>query len=254
MRYNFRFSENTASGNPIGYAWFEAMHTRMDIVICNCTESEMRNACDEIYELMQDWSVRFNRHNPESEVSKLNTDARFAFVSVSQELFELIEAAVVAARETFGLFDIAVHSLNGKTSGAASIELLKAYHSIRYADSDTQIDLGGIAKGYAVDKIKQVLLERKMNDFLISLGNSSVAAHGNQPSKEGWEVALRDGSRVFKLKNECLSVSGNSEQNPQHIVHPFKGVSVGGDRQFAVVTKTAMEGDVLSTLACLKES
>jgi len=254
MRYNFRYNIEAETACSVGYAWFEAMHTRLDIVICNRSEADVKQACDQIYELVQDLSFRLNRHNPESEVSKLNREARFSFVPVSKELSELIEMAILANHETGGLFDIAIHSLNGKTSGANAIELVKDYHAVRFSDSDTQIDLGGIAKGYAVDQIKKLLLSRKVSDFMISFGNSSVAAHGNQPSQKGWKISLQDGSRVFNLQNECLSVSGNSELNPQHIVHPLKGIFVGGSKQYAVVTNTATEGDILSTLACLKES
>lgn len=253
MHYNFRYNSETNGGSPIGYAWFEAMHTRLDIVVCNCSEADAKDSCDDIYKLIQNLSFRLNRHDPESEVSKLNREARYAFVSVSRELFEVIEAAVIANHETGGLFDIAIHSLNGKTSGADVIELVKDYQAVRFSDPDTQIDLGGIAKGYAVDQIKKLLLSRKISDFMISFGNSSVAANGNQPSQKGWKVSLQDGSRVFNLQNECLSVSGNSERNPQHILHPLRGVFVGGNKQYAVVTTTATEGEIFATVACLRD-
>ncbi|MDO9633726.1 MAG: hypothetical protein Q7J05_01615 [Paludibacter sp.] len=85
----------------------------------------MKHPRDDIYELIQNLSFRLNRHNPESEVSKLDREARYAFVPVSRELF-----------------DVAFHSLNGKTSGADSIELVKDYHAVRFSDPDIQIDRG----------------------------------------------------------------------------------------------------------------
>lgn len=249
--FNLKYKENT-NNQSIGYIWFEAMFTRVDIVICNVSEMAMRELGALVLEMIQMLERKMNRFDANSELSDVNKRAAQAFVRVSTELFDVIDYAVKAYRRTEGLFDITVHSFRNCRAGVEAIELSEADSSVHFSHPDIQIDLGGIAKGYTVDCVSKLLHEKGIADFLISFGNSSIAAYGNQPTKKGWTVALQDGSRSFNLSNQCLSVSGNSIRNPEHIIHPQTGDFVKGNTLHAIVTSTAIEGEVLSTVACIR--
>lgn len=80
-----------------------------------------------------------------------------------------------------------------------------------------EIDLGGIGKGYALDHLKQILIDWEIESALISAGGSTQLAHGPQP----WPIDLagdRNSLRI-ELSNQALSASGIGIQG-SHIVHP----------------------------------
>lgn len=250
--FNLKYKKSINNGQSVGYIWFEAMFTRLDIIVCNVSEVELQELGCLIQDKVHDLDNKMNRFDVRSEIAGVNNKAAQESVKISTELFDVIDYAIKAHEKTDGLFDITVHSLSGCKTGIRNIELSEVDNSIRFLNQNIRIDLGGIAKGYTVDCITKLLQEKGIVDFLISFGNSSIAAYGNQPSKNGWFVALQDGSKSFNLYNECLSISGNSIRNPEHIIHPKTGDYVTGNIQQAVVTYTAIEGEVLATIACIK--
>ncbi len=124
-----------------------------------------------------------------------------------------------------------------------------------------QLDLGGIAKGYAVDLAFRTLRERGENDFLINLAGN-MRAHGRpEPSRSGWRIGVRnpfaDGTWLGTIvldDGEGIATSGSYERyvlingvRHGHILDPRAGRPVAGMISVTVVATSAMEADALST-------
>ena len=113
--------------------------------------------------------------------------------------------------------------------------------TIGFDESGVELDLGGIAKGYAVDRVAGLLKRRQVAAALISAGGSTIYGLGAPPGADGWEVKLQDpiDSRkiafAIKLKDRALSVAGSSEKafeaggvRYSHIMDPRTGRPVQG--------------------------
>lgn len=287
---HFRFQSTAVL--PVGYAWFGAMHTRMDIVLVGPGEELQRELTQQVYDRVKLLDGLLNRFSAGSEVAYVNAKAAREDVHISKDLFYLLEYAQQAFVKTGGLFDITIQSeredtatgiTGSRTSGnrnsqtnpkdssrfpplnPQAIVLTRDPLRVRFLHPLLQIDLGGLAKGYAVDQIRNILDGAQVEHYLISFGNSSIAAKGDQPGKKpdddalksdpentglssrvGWKIALQNGSASYQLIDECLTVSGNDTQPGGHIIDPRSGKRVHS-QSVAVKTNTAIEGEVLST-------
>lgn len=169
----------------------------------------------------------FNRFDPASELSRCNGGLE----PESDDLKLALTLAEEFKMKTGGLFDV-------KVSGA--------------------LDFGGFAKGYALRKAETILRRSGVDDAFISFGQSSILAMGSCPGEEGWKVALTDpySDEVMEeliLRDEALSVSGNSPAYSGHIVNPLTGERC---TEHAVVTarcSDALEAEVLTTAAMIAD-
>jgi len=234
------------------YAWFMAMHTRIDIILCHKPEEELKDVARRIKFELNELEKLANYYDTESELYKLNQHASDHPVTVSKELYSMINTALQYRGSTLGCFNISVQSLNYHSDTWRNIKLLPDFTSIYFQEPGIRIDLSGFLKGYALDKIKGILAENEITDALISLGNSSVLAIGNHPHGEGWKIGFNHtldatGRKEVLLRNECLTTSGNDTQERKHIISPVTGKPVEGVKHVAVVTTSGAEGEVLST-------
>jgi len=130
------------------------------------------------------------------------------------------------------------------------------------------LDLGGIAKGYAVDRVVSLLKEYQIERALVSAGGSTLFALGTPPREKAWRVKIRDpvsprdpnkSALTVRLKNQSLSVAGSYEQSftiegvtYSHIMNPRTGRPIDGLLSVAVVTESGLEGDVLDNILFVK--
>ena len=120
---------------------------------------------------------------------------------------------------------------------------------------DAELDLGGIAKGYTLDKVYEYLQCRQMKNYIIDAGSSSILL-GEKNTKDGYfNIGPKDlPDKYLKLKNCFVSTSGVSEQGViidgvtySHIINPYTGSAINNYDAVIVVSKTGTLGDVLST-------
>jgi len=201
---------------------------------------------------------------PESELSRLNANGSG---QASPDLWAVLRLALEVARDSGGAFDPTVEPLvraaghlgepprsltpQGQAALLAGVghAHLHLEESGRVSlDPGTRLDLGGIAKGYAVDLALAALRQAGANSGLVDLGRSSLAAFGAPLS-----VTVRDPEREsgrawasFELGESALSTSGG-DQRPGHILDPRSGRPASGVLAATVVAKSAMEADALST-------
>ncbi len=242
-------------GNRMTYAWFEAMHTRMDIVLWDdmVSDSGLHSICESIMEEAVRIELLASCFLPDSEVSGINSSPVGTQVRLSDEMFYILERCIDYNRSTEGMFDIAVSAGNNGIPLEEKIFLDKDTLSASRLSEDVRLNMSGFLKGYALDKAVCIIRNAGVENALVSFGNSSVYALGNHPGGKGWPVATAEGEE-YVLVNECLTTSGNSRDDRKHIINPLTGQYVEGRSMVSVLTSTAEEGEVMSTTAFLKKN
>ena len=220
-----------------------------------------------------------SHYKADSPLSRLNREAAQHPIAVEPELFDFIGEAQRYTRESDGAFDITVGPLmkawgffkgEGRVPssdeltearrhvGAAHVILNPIARTIAFDEPGVELDLGGIAKGYAVDRAIAVLKARRIAAALVSAGGSTIYGLGAPPGRTGWEVTIQDpidsrrAARTVTLQDRAVSVSGSSEKSFEsggvrysHIMDPRTGRPVQGVLSVAVLTNTGTAGDAL---------
>jgi thiamine biosynthesis lipoprotein ApbE len=222
----------------------------------------------------------FSKFDENSEVSKINRLAGIEKTGISKEVFKLTQEAIYYSYISEGAFDITVAPLMEiwgfvrkhnsipdeddikktlKSVGYKNIELDFKESSIRFLNRNTKIDFGGIAKGYAVDRAKDILVSKGIKNGLVNLGGN-IFALGNAYGKKNWKIGVQDPRNKskllynFELANRSISTSGNYERffeiggkRYSHIINPLTGKPCQGIISVTVVGNSAEEADALST-------
>jgi thiamine biosynthesis lipoprotein len=223
-----------------------------------------------------------SHYKADSQLSKINLEGSKGPVVVDQELFDLIAESVRYSRDSEGAFDITVGPLmkawgffmgDGKLAPDGELEKIKprigyqhiimdaATRSVRFDVTGAELDLGGIAKGYAVDRVVKMLRAGGIANALVSAGGSTVYGMGAPPGSNGWPVDIQDPfdakkvARKVTLRDRALSVSGSSEKffeaggvRYSHIMDPRTLKPVQGILTVAVLTTTGTIGDALDNV------
>ena len=256
MQHAIQHIYKTHDNDGLLYAWFSSTHTRVDIILsCQKSEKELMSAVNHIYDTLCQLERTANYYDPSSELALVNQAASTTPVVISQSLFSMIALCIEYHKKTIGCFDITIHSENYNQDTIHSIHLSPEASSIFFHQAGTAINLSGFLKGYALDRIKEIVNTHRIGNALISIGNSSILALGNHPSGMGWKVGFRnqtnsvqsDKDQSILLNNECLTTSGNDSCERKHIISPWSGQPLEGVRQVAVVTNDGTTGEVLST-------
>jgi thiamine biosynthesis lipoprotein len=214
-----------------------------------------------------------------SALSRINREAAERPIAVDAELFDFIAEAMRYHHDSGGTFDITVGPLMKawgffrgegrvptapelaaarRSVGGSHVVLNPAGRTIRFDRPGVELDLGGIAKGYAVDRVVRLFRERGIAAALISAGGSTIYGLGAPPGRDAWEVAVQDPADARKtaltvhLRDRAISVAGSSEKwfeldgvRYSHIMDPRTGRPVQGVLSVAVLAETGTAGDAL---------
>jgi len=215
----------------------------------------------------------------DSPLSRINREAARHPVAVDRELFDFIVGAMRYHRDSGGAFDVTVGPLmkawgffRGDGRMASADELSEARRhvggnhvtlnpvsrTIAFDEPGVELDLGGIAKGYAVDRVVALFKRRQVAAALISAGGSTIYGLGAPPGRDGWTVTIQDpiDSRriafTVHLKDRAVSVAGRSEKSFEaggvtysHIMDPRTGTPAQGLLSVVVLASTGTDGDAL---------
>ena len=220
-------------------------------------------------------------HRPDSEISAVNARAAQGPVVVSVDLFRVLAVAQEIAAQTDGSFDMTIRPLSDlwgfiwKEYRLPSetelqnllprvdyrlVKLDPTDRSVRFLAEGVSIDLGGIAKGFAVDCAIENLQAFGVVCAMVKAGGD-LRVIGTPPGRVHWEVQLEDpgkqGQRIsIPLRDAALSTSGNYENSfviggrrYSHILHPRSGLPVQGIAACTVIRPTCIESDAWAT-AC----
>jgi FAD:protein FMN transferase len=242
-------------------------------------EQTLRNILEAALDEVDRIDRVMSHYRPDSPLSTINREAAHHPVAVDPELFAFIKRSMEYSQQSGGAFDITVGPLmkawgffrgDGHLAnpdelraararvGAHHVLLEAGARTIRFDADGVQLDLGGIAKGYAVDRVVQILRQREITAALVSAGGSTVYGLGAPPGRSGWTVSIQDPvdsrktARDVTLNNQSLSVAGSSEKSFEaagvrysHIMDPRTGQPVQGILSVAVMTGTGTDGDAL---------
>ncbi len=216
-------------------------------------------------------------YKDQSEISRVNREAARSPVIVSQELASLVARSLELSRMTDGAFDITYASVGflydfreGQHPGPEQIEQVLPTIDYRFVVVDQQkstiyfrregvrIDLGGIAKGYAVERGAAILRANGVRHGIVTAGGDSRIV-GDRRGKP-WIVGVRhprDKQRVvtrMPLSDEAISTSGDYERffeedgvRYHHIIHPATGHSASAVQSVTIIGPDATMTDGLST-------
>ena len=220
----------------------------------------------------------FTIYAPHSPLSHLNAQAGRGLQAVPAEVSDILRLSRRYADLTNGAFDITVRPLLSLWRHAATTQTqptaaairrtlgfigsqklhFAAPHRVGLPAPGMALDLGGIGKGYALDRIARQLHERRLTNALLNFGQSSLWASGRPPDGEGWRLLLRQPNGeivgVATFSDQAVSISGSLGQSMQvegrrygHIIDPRTGRPVQRDLLACVVAPSAAQAEALST-------
>jgi FAD:protein FMN transferase len=242
--------------------------------------TEVALAALDLVELLE---AQLTVYRETSEVSQLNRRASQGPVIVEQRLFQLLRQAHDLFELTEGAFDIttgpltqvwgfarrqaavpepeAIEAAREKV-GMRLLEFDESDRSVRFLRDGVELNLGGIGKGYALDRSAHRLARDGIEHFLMHGGRSSMLARGERRGLTGWKIGLRHPLRPdwhlgdILLCDRALGTSGAANQyfhfqgrRLGHVIDPRSGWPAEGLLSATVLAPTAAEADALAT-AC----
>jgi arylsulfatase A-like enzyme/thiamine biosynthesis lipoprotein ApbE len=224
-------------------------------------------------------------YQAESELNRLNAQAReqaSGWVEVGSDLWGVLRQATQISQLSNGAFDVTVgecvrlwrRSYRQKelptsarlqdalsTTSWSSLELSSEGQNVRLGRAGMRLDLGGIAKGYALDEALRTLRSHGVAAALVD-GGGDVAVGDAPPQREGWIIALSEGEwhgqRSVTLVNEALATSGDRYQHVlvdgkrySHIIDPTTGLGLTQPRAATVRAPSAMVADAWASALCV---
>jgi thiamine biosynthesis lipoprotein len=215
-------------------------------------------------------------HKPDSELSRINRDAAARPVPVSEEMFALLRRAIDFSALSGGAFDITYasvgHLYDYRAGVRPSDEAIAAARpgigwrqlvldagarSVRFAHPKTRIDLGGFAKGHAVDNAAAILARRGILHAIVSAGGDSRVL-GDRRGRP-WTIAIRDPRRpgevvaVLPLEDVAISTSGDYERfferdgvRCHHLIDPKTGRSPATVHSVTILAADGLTTEALS--------
>lgn len=234
----------------------QAMGTRFEAFLFGQDRSHLDAAANALWEKARSIEKLLSRFNPASEVYRVNRLASCQPVRISLELLSILQTCRKYCGLTQGSFDVARDAENRGVDRSVQLDATK--RTIRFCRDGITLDFGGFGKGYALDRMSELLTESGITPALIHAGTSSIGAIGDGPHGNGWPVAIDDpysrGMRVGKvtLSNCALSCSGvfRCGQKISDIVDRATGQPLQDQSHCVVLAPSAAEAEALST-ACL---
>ena len=250
---------------------FFAMDTVMQLRACGpAAKDALAQAEEELYRLEGMLSCR----NEQAELARCNAGAQ----AISEETAALVQRALQLSVQTGGAYDPTLYPLScawgfsGGTYRVPSEKELDALLQLTGTDkvsvdgcritlqSGTQLDLGGIAKGYAAGRVRALLQDAGVTSAICSLGGN-VAAIGNRPDGSLWQVALQDPDNtdayfgVLSVADTAVVTSGSYQRyfeqdgvRYHHILDPKTGAPAeSGLTSVTIVCAEDTLADALST-------
>ena len=262
----------------------EMMDTWVTITVYDRSPKKAEAAIDAAFSRMAQVEQEASIFDPQAEAYRLNEQGRLD--DPSSDLWEIITAAISDYSITDGTFDITVEPLldlwrykEGAQEqfweldpeaqqeqiaqamsllGADRIKMITTPNRAIVLEPGMEITLGGIAKGYAVDRGLEALRQQGIEHALIDAGGD-IGAFGGKPNNEKWELALRNPKdensclATFAISDGAIATSGNYERffDPAaevgHIMDPRTGYSSHASSSASVIAPTCTQADALAT-------
>jgi thiamine biosynthesis lipoprotein len=228
-----------------------------------------------------------SKYKSDSEISELNREGFGRAVKVSKSTYEVLQKSIEFSKLTGGAFDVTVgplvdlwHSAEDANFIPADAELQQARsrvgygklildaneESIRFTVEGMEVDLGGIAKGYAIDKAVEAMRKGGAVGGMVDIGGE-IRCFGSPPAGQNkWRIGLQDPDKakdgfdagtpllVLNLTDAAVATSGHYRRfvtiggkRYSHIVDPESGHSSESLASVTIICPNAIDADALST-------
>jgi thiamine biosynthesis lipoprotein len=276
------FATAAAGGEP-RKVHFQAgsMGTVVDLTLWTGDPSAAASASEAVFAEFRRLDQLLSHWVDTSAVSRINQAAGVKPVPVSAEVLEIVQTARAVSRKSGGAFDITIGAYRGlwkfdedldgsipaeaqvaarrKLTGWRDVIVDARRKTVKLRRRRMSINLGGIAKGYAVDRAARILRDRGLTDFIIQAGGDLYV--GGSKGGQKWRVGIRDprGARdetfaLTELEDRTFSTSGDYERGfvkdgirYHHILDPRTGHPARQVRSVTVIASDAMTADAWST-------
>lgn len=249
-----------------------AMGTRFELVLHHGQPPRLRAAGEEAIELIHEQHRRLSAFERGSLLTRVNELAAMRPVAVDREMMDLLVLGRELWRASDGAFDPTVGPLMRawgfrgsardeseiararEAAGFSHVVLDEPGGTVAYSRAGVRLDLGSIAKGFALDVAAQRLRELGVTSALLHGGTSSVVAIGRDGAGRPWRVALGGAGPVVALEDAALGVSAPHGRVVEHegvalghVLDPRSGRPVAAARAGAAVGSSAAAADAWST-------
>ena len=266
----------------------QTMGTTWHVTIPHSVSRDKKKLQLSIQKELDDINQKFSTYIPTSEISQFNNSPTTQPFNVSKAVVDVIQSAQTLSEKTHGAFDITVAPLinlwgfgsniilsspNGlaisqakTTTGYHHLKVLSHPSQLVKDIPNLQIDLSAIAKGYAVDKLSDLLDKHREKNYLVEIGGE-IKVKGMNSKNQPWKIAIEkpifnlsmqkntEAQRVISLKDIAVATSGDYHNyfeekgiRYSHTINPFTGKPV--QHQLASVTvlhPSAMVADSMAT-------
>lgn len=254
---------------------FRELHMGMEVrvVLFESDEAKARAATRAAFDKIAQLEDVMSDYRPESELRRLERRPR-EWVAVSAPLFDVLQRAVEVAAVTEGAFDPTTapfvqlwrearrakrlpdaRALDSARAlvGWRQIALDTAKQRVRLSGAGVRVDLGGIAKGYILERAIAALRERGVHRSMVVAGGD-IALGDGPPGQAGWTILTLPDSSIRPFRNVCVSTSGPDFQFVEiagvrysHVVDPRTGLGVTNDLAAMVIARDCALADALAT-------
>lgn len=243
----------------------QGMGTLFEIFLTDIDEKYGRQASQAFFEEIDRLENLLTRFNPCSDIGQINNLKPGQSCAVGVETFECLEKAFQIQKKTKGAFAVHYTSINENDREKRFLDIpLKMHRSegrfqvtlkkrgVFSGSKSISLDLGGIGKGFALDRVKNILNDWGIPNALIHGGTSTALALGNPSGKKGWAVGVSGDFEMpsvpkkIVLKDRAVSGSGKQVKG-EHIMDPRTGSPASGHKAAAVSHPCAATADALST-------
>ena len=224
-----------------------AMATHFEVRIANEERAYAAQAAQAAFDLLAGLESQLSRFRANSDIAHIAALAPGEKMRLSEPACACLEIAKKMELATLGAFSATAAALQSQAC-VPQWNLLPEQLSIQCESGRLQFDLGAIGKGFALDRIAELLRSWDCPSFLVVAGGSSILAGDAPKDAAGWSCGLGDdhAARRLCLTHTSLSGSGLAVKG-SHIIDPRTGQSALRQNRAWALTDTAAESDALST-------
>ena len=255
------------------------MGNRFDIGVVSSVKEQAEQAIEKSIAEIKRIEALLTTFSDDSQTNQINQNAGIKPVKVDKEVYALIERAQRISKLTQGAFDLSYGSLDKSfwnfdqkmTQLPSTEQALKTVGLIDYRnivleegavflrDKGMRIGFGGIGKGYAADRAKQVLQAEGFENGVVN-ASGDMNAWGVKEDGQSWKVGISNPDSPqeimaeFDLQNAAVATSGNYEKfvwidgvKYSHTIHPKTGFPIRGIKSVTVFAPFAELADALTT-------
>jgi thiamine biosynthesis lipoprotein len=256
--------------------------TVVDLMVVSSSERHAQEAMEAAYAEMSRAEALLNRYDDKSQIARINKRAGSEMISVDREVQEILQRSLHYAVRTDGLFDITVGALidlwgigtdRERVPDSEELQRTLQYVDYRYLElhvdqgvrlrfPEVTLDLGGVAKGYSIDRGIEILRSHDVTGALLNAGGD-IRGFGTKIDGAPWRIGVRHPRDpgilgVVELRDRAIATSGDYERyflsqgtRYHHIFVPHTGMPARECQSVTILAETAEEADVWATTVFL---